>query len=160
MDLSGFLRESNAIEGIHRPPLLREITAAQEFLALEKLTIGDVCSLVSAFQPNAVIRNSPDLNVRVGNHIAPRGGPEIVSRLGNLLERINSDDVTPYWAHVEYETLHPFTDGNGRSGRMIWAWHRRYRVSFPLGFLHEFYYQTLANSRATPPGGDEGERER
>jgi len=36
-------------------------------------------------------------------------------------------------------------DGNGRTGRAIWAWQmqRLGRDPFALPFLHRFYYQTL-----------------
>ena len=40
---------------------------------------------------------------------------------------------------------HPFTDGNGRSGRALWLWQMNNHA--PFGFLHTFYYQTLENSR-------------
>lgn len=40
-------------------------------------------------------------------------------------------------------------DGNGRSGRAIWAWMRlkENRDPFQLGFLHSFYYESLENYR-------------
>lgn len=53
----------------------------------------------------------------------------------------------PWEVHIAYEMLHPFTDGNGRSGRMLWAWQMR---NFPLDFLHTFYYQTLNALSRTP----------
>jgi hypothetical protein len=77
----------------------------------------------------------------VGRHLPPRGGPEIRN---HLLDLLLNDDLSAYEQHVAYEVLHPFTDGNGRSGRALWAWRVR---DFPLGFLHTFYYQTLDSSR-------------
>ena len=86
--------------------------------------------------------------VRVGNHIAPPSGPKIVEDLEKLLNDIAAKAITPWAAHVRYETLHPYTDGNGRSGRAIWLWQMtlldRQRGALALGFLHNFYYQTLA----------------
>jgi hypothetical protein len=78
-------------------------------------------------------------------HLPRPGGPWIEIELDELLVRINDRDLDPYAAHLRYEALHPFMDGNGRSGRAIWAWHmqREWRDPFALPFLHRFYYQAL-----------------
>ena len=46
-------------------------------------------------------------------------------------------------AHVAYERIHPFADGNGRSGRMIMNW-QRMKAGFPIAVIfaakrHEYY---------------------
>ena len=152
-----FVRESNAIEGIRRKPTRAEISATEEFLAKSVIVISDVEVLVSIYQPDAVLRRRHGLNVRVGDHVAPYGGPEIEQRLSAILSRAGIED--PWELHIAYETLHPFTDGNGRSGRAIWAWQMmRKQGGLPLGFLHQFYYQTLSSSRRFPrPVQPEGE---
>jgi Fic family protein len=33
--------------------------------------------------------------------------------------------------HIKFEEIHPFEDGNGRVGRLIWAWQRR-QMGLPL----------------------------
>lgn len=139
-----FVRESNRIEGIHRDPTKAELAEFNRFMDLEKVTVEDLVQFVKAYQPNAELRNRKGLDVRVGNYIPPRGGPEIMEHLQALLECCQN--IGAYQAHIEYEHLHPFTDGNGRSGRMLWAWQKR---NFPLGFLHHFYYQTLQHAKPT-----------
>lgn len=146
--LIDFIRESNRIESIHREPTDAEIVAHVALLNLPNLTVETLEFFVSEIQPDAVLRDEPGLNVGVGNHVAPPGGPEIRESLAELLEwcgRIHGHSMEPWAAHVKYETLHPFTDGNGRSGRAIWLWMMGGKA--PLGFLHQFYYQTLASSR-------------
>ncbi|MBG6209766.1 hypothetical protein IWQ49_004441 [Labrenzia sp. EL_126] len=142
--LKDFVRESNRIEGIRRNPTDREIFAHAEFLAANTLSVKTFESFVWAVQPNAVLRREKGQNVRVGNHIPPEGGPEIEPALNAFIYCVKE----PWKAHCLYEDLHPFTDGNGRSGRVFWLRLMGGIEAAPLGFLHHFYYQTLSQRDA------------
>lgn len=142
MTLQEFVAESNRIEGIASVGL-GEVEAHNRFLRLDSLSISDLEAFVSVVQPGARLRDQVGFDVRVGSHRPPRGGPEIREDLDRLLGSI--ENLTPYESHCRYERLHPFTDGNGRSGRVLWLW--LMDADTRLGFLHMFYYQTLAASR-------------
>ena len=140
--LKGFVWESNRIEGIMRDPTQEEIVAHEVLLVNRELTVKDLEAFVSIIQPGAILRNRVGLDVRVGDFYPPIGGPEIKLRLEKLLYAIRpSRPSDSYQTHLAYEQLHPFTDGNGRSGRALWLWQVGGKA--PLGFLHSFYYQTL-----------------
>ncbi len=141
------VEESNRIEGIIRPPSEFELQAFDMFLRIEKVTIKDLVTFVGIYQPDARLRDRAGLDVRVGDHIPPRGGPHIVEQLQALLNDANAEKFSPWAIHCQYETLHPFTDGNGRSGRMLWYWMMGPHRLASLGFLHAFYYQTLSEGR-------------
>ena len=146
MNVVEFVRESNRIEGIRREPTAGEIAAHKVFFGLQRVTVPDVERLVSELA-GAELRDRPGMNVRVGSHRPIPGGPQIRNALWSLLDGL--DDLTPFEAHVVYETLHPFMDGNGRSGRALWVWMMRDLGldAFELPFLHRWYYQSLDAQR-------------
>lgn len=140
--LTLFVRESNHIEGIRRDPLQREIDAHLALLMRDRVTSADLETFVAAVQPDARLRLGAGMNVRVGDHLPPPGGPAIGHALGALLGSIGIG-TCPFTVHREYQNLHPFTDGNGRSGRALWLWMMGGPAKVPLGFLHHWYYQSL-----------------
>lgn len=143
--LAEFVRESNRIEGIVREPTIHELAETEAFLKAESLTIIRLKSLVAVYAPHARLRDKKGLNVRVGNHVPPPGGPEIKERLQSFLDGVNNRLWGPFDAHIVFETLHPLTDCNGRAGRAIWLWQRKGHA--PLGFLHHYYYDSLQAGR-------------
>ena len=151
--LEMFVRESNRIEGILRDPTEDEMRAHRLVLTSPILSVPLFERFVSMVQPGALLRRHEGMNVVVGNYHPPSGGPNIETELSGLLALREH----PLVRHVAYEQLHPFIDGNGRSGRVLWLWEMAQRFTqdgkaedakgnlqaAPLGFLHHFYYQTL-----------------
>lgn len=145
INIKEFVRENNKIESILREPTEAELEATAEFLQLEKVDIHNLEWLAAAYQPGVVIRNRVGLDVRVGNYFPPPGGSNVPHRLMVLLNKIHQNEINSYFAHIEYESIHPFTDGNGRTGRTLWLWQMQGLPLAELPFLHAWYYQTLQN---------------
>ena len=143
-EIMRFIRESNAIEGIYGRPRAEEIEEFERMMALDHVTIPDLEHFVAVYQPGARVRDQMGMDVRVGSHVPMPGGPLVRLVLEKILREAERTPLSAYETHLRYESLHPFLDGNGRSGRMLWAWQMR---DLSLGFLHRWYYQTLQLAR-------------
>jgi Fic family protein len=100
---------------------------------------------------------------RPGNAIFVPPPPHLVPECMADLERFLHDENNPYpsvlkaaLAHVQFETIHPFLDGNGRIGRLLIAFilHHDGILSRPLLYLslyfkrhRETYYRLLDRVR-------------
>lgn len=139
---SKFQQESNWIEG------LQGSTGAENRALVDFVqgppTVEALRQYVAVCQPDAVLRNHVEVpDVRVGNYVAPASGPMIERRLENILVEA-SELGSRSLVHKKYETLHPFTDGNGRSGRALWLWmFWRQEGWTPTSFLRWWYYDSL-----------------
>lgn len=147
--LRAFVRQSLQIEGIHRDPTDRELELHNQFLSIICPTVDQLQSAVSVLEPGARLRDVKDGGgVRVGRHRPKPNGPEIRTDLEKLLSELML--LSSHELYCRYESIHPFTDGNGRSGRLLWLWRV---VDEPEGwhallhpgrsFLEVFHYQTL-----------------
>lgn len=99
----------------------------ETILLLHKMLLGNIEETIAGrFRQR-------DEYVRVGTHIAP--APEHINKLmQEILVNYSSDQVSYFINkiakfHLDFETVHPFIDGNGRIGRVL----INYQL-FQLGF--------------------------
>ena len=109
--------------------------AIEETSAVERLSIGDVRAIHAALMHRAgpgsmAGRIRQEQNWIGGNDYTPCGAdfvpppPESVDALlDDLVAFANADNLSPLVqagiAHAQFETIHPFVDGNGRTGRAL-----------------------------------------
>lgn len=167
-----FLSESNAIERVYDEQSLKDSVHAFGFLlkqakkGINPYIILQVHELlmenVGAWSEpkllpkyRGVIRDCP---VYIGGKEALKH-TEIEAHLTYWCEIMNTNNqhLTPAskediskQLHVVYEAIHPFVDGNGRTGRMFMNWWR-IRNGLPLLIIHEGeeqyeYYQWFRNN--------------
>jgi len=146
--LGRFIQESNWIESIQieGDGLQAHIDAYRSLIIKDAISVEELSQFVAAIAPGNRLRKKHGENVVVGAYWAPRGGPKIQEWLKELLL---DEKYSAYELYCRYLELHPFTDGNGRSGRLLWL-HRTYhgpheglRMAKTYSFLENFHYHTL-----------------
>ena len=137
-----FLRESNAIEGVYDDESLKQAKIAWDYLDGEKELNTHVIlrthKILMLHQPG-LYPNEKGYFRTIPVYI---GGKEalpaaIVFERTKILA-MNMWLHPKHWRahHIEYEKIHPFVDGNGRTGRMFLNW-ERLRAGLPLLIITE-----------------------
>ncbi len=70
----------------------------------------------------------------------------IADALGDLEKFLHASDGVPSliktgWAHAQFETIHPFLDGNGRTGRLLVTFYlcQQGILQFPVLYISEYF---------------------
>jgi len=138
------------------------------YLALKKhdfISINDIISVQKILvQNDAGIRSLPGtkiINDRTNEvvYIPPQTKDEINMLLKNFIEYLNNDDDTLIKLavlHYQFESIHPFYDGNGRTGRIINILYLilKHHLDLPILYLSSYiiknkerYYKCLQKVR-------------
>lgn len=160
-DVKAYIKASNEIEGIYS-----EEEDAQSLLAwayldscelLHHADIMRVQKMITLHQPLAPNARGyyrgmagNNVNVTVGGRLAPDHSyvPDLMN--GWLLD---TPEMTPLVSHIRFESIHPFVDGNGRTGRMLY-WYickrrgiKPYRYNADNEKNHQAYYRLFDPKR-------------
>lgn len=144
-----FLRESNAIEGVYDEESLAQAQVAWDYLIGEKEMSIHVMlkthKILMLHQPGlypnqkGYLREVP---VYIGGkeamnwRVIPTKLANLVMNIEDVVKNGQKESITFLEGiikrhHIKYEGIHPFVDGNGRTGRMFMNW-ERLRLGFPI----------------------------
>lgn|SRR3990167_6571675 len=122
-----FLRQSNLIEEVNDVKADLDTWKAYKFLeAFDKLTLSRILEanriILIRLDPR-IAGNLRQVEVRVGYRMCP-SFLQVPGLMADWLEdygdAMSLEEIKE--AHIEFERIHPFEDGNGRTGRLIMLW--------------------------------------
>jgi Fic family protein len=119
----------------------KSVITHAEVLKLHRILAGEVMDQGTAGEYRTI-------RVRVGHYVAPTPA-RVHPMMSNLLDWWNKDapKISPILSsaivHHQFETIHPFADGNGRVGRMLGLWelYRRGFDNHHIFSVDEFYWE-------------------
>lgn len=141
-----FLFESNKIEGEYSEEALEDAKEAWKYSKVF-IPIGrkiDISMILSTHRflmrrlDSRIAGNIREVDVWIGGRKGtnPKEIIEELRRLCNpVIYPISSEILIKRW-HIQFEKIHPFEDGNGRTGRILMNI-QRLKLELPLLIIHE-----------------------
>lgn len=123
------------------------------------ITLPHILKIQAALEKNrAGLRNTPGTtlqNDRTGEvvYVPPQHPDAIIKHMSNLVQFINNDELSDLdplvkmgIIHHQFESIHPFYDGNGRTGRIINILYlvAKGLLDLPILYLSRFIIQDKA----------------
>jgi Fic family protein len=148
-----FLTQSNYIEGERLDALNDSVAAWKAVRCLKTITVKDVlnCHAVLMRTRTTIPPEAKGAWTTVRTRVGVFLNPEPIVIPGLMIDwvektnasivgyrdedMITRDEVARDF-HVAFEKIHPFQDGNGRVGRILYEWHRL-RLGLPIHVIRE-----------------------
>lgn len=145
LDVMEFLYESNMIESQPDGLALLDSVKAWEFIVpKEKLELIHILLVHEKLMSNLNPRIAGQIR-SVNVWVNAKPGTKISDILPQLEELLKKEPKTwkeiKQW-HIDFEGIHPFEDGNGRTGRIIMNW-QRIKNNLPIQIIKHGYEQSL-----------------
>lgn len=135
-----FIRESNFIENERGFEAFND--AMKAWLFIRPCCVSVRPDMIKKIHRRLMKRINPRIagkyrkvNVRVGRHVC-LDHHFILPRLNYLCQTDPKTEQEIKDWHIKFEEIHPFEDGNGRTGRIIMNFHR-IKIGLPILVIHE-----------------------
>lgn len=142
VDMRDHIRQSNLIEGVDDPFDDRLSYEAWKWLVKQpRLNRNIVMQLHAMIMLGKLEAREMGHNRQVDVYIGGRKAPAPYAAAGMLNEWIQEmrgwKKLDPQEMHVKFEHIHPFVDGNGRTGRLLMWWHEIQKGQVPTKITYD-----------------------
>ncbi len=134
-----FLQQSNFIENERSYDALQDAKKAWQFINYFAYLDADILKMMHYILMQNLWRDIAGKYRDVPIFVGGRPGAiseAIPQMIDELLYTVPHNEETIKAWHVAYEKIHPFRDGNGRSGRIIMNWQRK-MFGLPILIIRE-----------------------